>query len=177
MNACIPITLWCDGSPHCPSGYDEDDSNCSFKLSLPSPYVAAVAGMGLLICAIAIGLCACKRRRKKDKEFKARLDDALPPEERPYDRSKSNGVPEANRQYATVQKYATIDKYSLSQKYSAGLNDVRYYDEVAQKDKLADTRYASLGRAGRCNRMENNRGTGSRRMPDVGYPDLKDGFC
>lgn len=102
----------------------------------------------------------------------------MPPEERPYDRAKTNGVPEAARQYATVQKYATIDKYSLSQKYSAGLNDARYYDEVAQRDKLADTRYASLGRAGRNVRNENNRGNGSRRpMPDLSYPDLKDGFC
>lgn len=134
--------------------------------------------MGLLICAIAIALCACKRRRKKDKQFKARLDGALPPEERPYDHAKVNGVPETNQQYATVQKYATIDKYSLSQKYSAGLNDARYYDEVAQRDKLADTRYASLGRGGRGLRPENNRGSGSRRaMPDLGYPDLKDGFC
>ena len=171
------MTLWCDGSAHCPSGYDEDDSNCSFKLSLPPPYVAAVAGIGLLICAIAIALCACKRRKRKDKEFKARLDGALPPEERPYDRAKVNGGPDNTRQYATVQKYATIDKYSLSQKYSAGLNDARYYDEVAQKDKL-DTRYASLGRAGRGIRMENNRGNGSRRpMPDLSYPDLKDDFC
>ncbi|XP_023940214.2 uncharacterized protein LOC112047349 [Bicyclus anynana] len=178
LNACIPIALWCDGSPHCPSGYDEDDSNCSFKLSLPTPYVAALAGIGLLICALAITLCACKRRRRKDKEFKARLDGALPPEERPYDHAKVNGVPETTQQYATVQKYATIDKYSLSQKYSAGLNDARYYDEVAQRDKLADTRYASLGRGGRGLRAENNRGNGSRRaMPDLGYPDLKDGFC
>ncbi|XP_026734671.1 uncharacterized protein LOC113498735 [Trichoplusia ni] len=178
LNACIPIALWCDGSPHCPTGYDEDDSNCSFRISLPPPYVAAAAGVGLLLCAIAVALCACKRRRRKDKEFKARLDGALPPEERPFDRAKTNGVPESARQYATVQKYATIDKYSLSQKYSAGLNDARYYDEVAQRDKLADTRYASLGRAGRGMRVENSRGNGSRRaMPDLGYPDLKDGFC
>lgn len=178
LNACIPIALWCDGSAHCPSGYDEDDSNCSFRISLPPPYVAAAAGIGLLLCAITVALCACKRRRRKDKEFKARLDGALPPEERPFDRAKTNGVPEAARQYATVQKYATIDKYSLSQKYSAGLNDARYYDEVAQRDKLADTRYASLGRAGRGMRVENSRGNGSRRaMPDLGYPDLKDGFC
>lgn len=140
--------------------------------------MAAAAGAGLLICAVAVALCACKRRRRKDKEFKARLDGALPQEECPFDRAKQNGtVPEASRQYATVQKYATIDKYSLSQKYSAGLNDARYYDEVAQRDKLADTRYASLGRAGRGMRVDNTRGTGSRRMPDLGYPDLKDGFC
>ncbi|CAK1556343.1 unnamed protein product [Leptosia nina] len=174
LNACIPLTLWCDGSAHCPSGYDEDDSNCSFRISLPPPYVAAAVGVGLLICAIAIALCACKRRRKKDKEFKARLDGALQAEERPYDRAKANGIPETARQYATVQKYATIDKYSLSQKYSAGLNDARYYDEVAQRDKLSDTRYASLGR-GRNSRTDNR---GSRKaLPDLGYPDLKDGFC
>ncbi|KAI8436728.1 hypothetical protein MSG28_010211 [Choristoneura fumiferana] len=177
LNACIPLSLWCDGSPHCPSGYDEDDSNCSFRITLPPPYVAAAAGVGLLLCAITVALCACRRRRRKDKEFKARLDDALPPEERPYDRAKTNGVPEGTRQYATVQKYATIDKYSLSQKYCAGLNDARYYDEVAQRDKLADTRYASLGRAGRGTR-DSSRGNGSRRaMPDLGYPDLKDNFC
>lgn len=177
MNACIPIALWCDGSAHCPSGYDEDDSNCSFRLSLPSPYVAAAAGVGLLICAVLVALCTCKRRRRKDTEFKARLDGALPPEERPFDRAKTNGVPvDSGRQYATVQKYATIDKYSLSQKYSAGLNDARYYDEVAQRDKLADTRYASLGRGGRGMRVD-NRSSGSRRMPDLGYPDLKDNFC
>ncbi|VVD04805.1 unnamed protein product [Leptidea sinapis] len=174
LNACIPLTLWCDGSAHCPSGYDEDDANCSFRISLPSSYVAAAAGIGLLICAIAIGLCACKKRRKKDKEFKARLDGSLPAEERPYDRAKTNGVPESAPQYATVQKYATIDKYSLSQKYSAGINDARYYDEVAQRDKLADTRYASLGR-GRSTRTDNR---GSRKgIPDLGYPDLKDGIC
>lgn len=85
----------------------------------------------------------------------------------------------AARQYATVQKYATIDKYSLSQKYCAGLNDARYYDEVTQgREKIADARYASLGRAGRSVRIENPRGNGSRRpMPDLGYTDHKDGFC
>nr|XP_021207609.1 uncharacterized protein LOC101744340 isoform X2 [Bombyx mori] len=178
LNACIPIALWCDGSAHCPSGYDEDDSNCSFRLSLPPPYIVAAGGVALLICAVLIAFCACKKRKRKDKEFKARLDGAIPTEERPFDRAKANGVPEASRQYATVQKYATIDKYSLSQKYSAGLNDARYYDEVAQRDKLADTRYASLGRGSRNMRYENSRGNGSRRaMPDLGYPDLKDGFC
>lgn len=144
------------------------------------PYLAAVSAGALLLCAISIVLCACKRRRRKDKEFKARLDGALQPEERPYDRAKTNGVPvqEPPRQYATVQKYATIDKYSLSQKYCAGLNDARYYDEVAQRDKLADPRYASLGRAGRGVRVDNSRGNTSRRpMPEHGYPDLKDGFC
>lgn len=178
MNACIPYTLWCDGNAHCPSGYDEEDSNCSFRISLPPPYVAAAAGIGLLLCAITVALCACRRRRRKDKQFKARLDGALPSEERPYDRVKSNGVAETIPQYATVQKYATLDKYSLSQKYSAGLNDARYYDEVSQRDKLADTRYASLGRGSRCARTESIRGNVSRRPnPDIGYPDLKDGFC
>ncbi|XP_013164823.1 PREDICTED: uncharacterized protein LOC106115808 [Papilio xuthus] len=178
LNACIPFTLWCDGNAHCPSGYDEEDSNCSFRISLPPPYVAAVAGVGLLLCAITVALCACRRRRRKEKQFKARLDGALPSEERPYDRVKSNGVAETIPQYATVQKYATLDKYSLSQKYSAGLNDARYYDEVSQRDKLADTRYASLGRGNRCARTDSIRGNGSRRPnPDIGYPDLKDGFC
>ncbi|CAK1580186.1 unnamed protein product [Parnassius mnemosyne] len=178
LNACIPFTLWCDGSIHCPSGFDEEDANCSFRISLPPPYVAAAAGVGLLLCAIAVALCACRRRRRKEKEFKARLDGALPSEERPYDQVKSNGVSETTPQYATVQKYATLDKYSLSQKYSAGLNDARYYDEVSQRDKLADSRYASLGRAGRSARVDNSRGNGSRRAnPDIGYPDLKDGFC
>ncbi|GBP78369.1 hypothetical protein EVAR_25705_1 [Eumeta japonica] len=153
--------------------------NCSFRISLPPPYVAA-AGAALLVCALTVALCACRRRRKKNKEFKARLDGAIQQEERPYDRAKANGVAEPPQQYATVQKYATIDKYSytLSQKYCAGLNDAKYYDEVAQRDKLADTRYASLGRAGRGIRMDPSRGNGSRRaVPDVSYPDLKDGFC
>lgn len=178
LNACIPVALWCDGSPHCPSGYDEEDSNCSIRILFTVPYLAALSAGALLVCAISIALCACKRRKRKDKEFKARLDDALQPEERPYDRAKTNGIPESSRQYATVQKYATIDKYSLSQKYCAGLNDARYYDEVAQRDKLADTRYASLGRGTRGLRVDNSRGNGSRRgMSDIGYPDLKDGFC
>ncbi|XP_037971171.2 uncharacterized protein LOC105383054 [Plutella xylostella] len=179
LNACIPLSLWCDGSPHCPSGYDEDDSNCSFTISLPPPFLAAAAGAALLLCSIAVILCACKRSKRKDKEFKARLDGALPPEERPFDRAKTNGVQESARQtYATVQKYATIDKYSLSQKYCAGLNDARYYDEVTQgREKIADARYASLGRAGRSAR-DTQRGAGSRRpMPDIGYPEHKDGFC
>lgn len=148
---------------------------------MPPTFLAAAAGAALLLCAVTVVLCACKKSKKKENEFKARLDGALPPEEGPYERAKTNGVQgvqETARQYATVQKYATIDKYSLSQKYCAGLNDARYYDEVAQKDKLSDTRYASLNRAGRSMRLENSRGYGSRRnLPDVGYPDHKDGFC
>lgn len=49
LDACINATLWCDGTSHCPSGYDEALTHCSMLLRLPPLHLAVGA---LLILSI-----------------------------------------------------------------------------------------------------------------------------
>jgi len=35
LDACINQSLWCDGRPHCPSGYDEAPAHCWLILRNP----------------------------------------------------------------------------------------------------------------------------------------------
>uniref|UniRef100_A0A8D8QS39 CUB domain-containing protein n=1 Tax=Cacopsylla melanoneura TaxID=428564 RepID=A0A8D8QS39_9HEMI len=69
INACISAELWCDRKRHCPSGYDEDDANCSSLLSLggaPLLYLGIGAGALLaLSCLIILTVCVKFRRGGK----------------------------------------------------------------------------------------------------------------
>lgn len=70
MNACISASLWCDGLSHCPSGFDEQETNCAFQFGLPVIYIiigaACLAFLSLLIALTAcIRCCQHKRREKK----------------------------------------------------------------------------------------------------------------
>lgn len=64
LNACINSSVWCDGVSHCPSGYDEAFSHCSFILQLPPLYLF----LGSLIILSGSGALAaflykrCRRR-------------------------------------------------------------------------------------------------------------------
>lgn len=66
LDACINASLWCDGTDHCPSGYDEALTHCSIILQLPIMYLLS----GTAIILISICLCCayafqkCKRRRR-----------------------------------------------------------------------------------------------------------------
>jgi hypothetical protein len=76
LNACIAPELWCDGTSHCPSGYDELDSNCEiqnnsaildlFGGSLFVVYLAAgtAALVGAVLLVLAAALAAAKIRRR-----------------------------------------------------------------------------------------------------------------
>lgn len=58
LNACISAALWCDGSRHCPSGFDEEESNCAYQFGIPLLYVSIGAGaLGVLALLIALSAC------------------------------------------------------------------------------------------------------------------------
>lgn len=75
LNACISAALWCDGSRHCPSGFDEEEANCAYQFGIPLLYVTIGAG-ALAVLALLIAVSACvkygrhrrnERKKKKNK--------------------------------------------------------------------------------------------------------------
>ncbi|XP_066595099.1 uncharacterized protein [Prorops nasuta] len=73
IQACINSVLWCDGVRHCPSGFDEEEANCSYRFSVTLLYVAVGAGaLGIfLILLLATGcLKYCLYRHKTRKKKK-----------------------------------------------------------------------------------------------------------
>lgn len=64
LNACINTSLWCDGTSHCPSGYDEALTHCSMLLRLPPLHLAI--GASILVTIIGttcIIFWRCIRRK------------------------------------------------------------------------------------------------------------------
>ncbi|XP_050298566.1 uncharacterized protein LOC126737632 isoform X2 [Anthonomus grandis grandis] len=51
LGACISSKLWCDGLPHCPSGNDEQDSNCAVASSFLYAHLNSIA-LGAIACVI-----------------------------------------------------------------------------------------------------------------------------
>ncbi|XP_031849407.2 uncharacterized protein LOC116434797 isoform X1 [Nomia melanderi] len=73
IQACISSVLWCDGIRHCPSGFDEEEANCSYRFGITLLYVAVGAGaLGIfLILLLATGcLKYCLYRHKARKKKK-----------------------------------------------------------------------------------------------------------
>ncbi|XP_043671206.1 uncharacterized protein LOC122630605 [Vespula pensylvanica] len=73
IQACINQVLWCDGVRHCPSGFDEEEANCSYRFGVTLLYVAVGAGaLGIfLILLLATGcLKYCLYRHKTRKKKK-----------------------------------------------------------------------------------------------------------
>ncbi|CAG9863463.1 unnamed protein product, partial [Phyllotreta striolata] len=58
LGACISSELWCDGLRHCPSGNDEQESNCSSKGGFPAAYLNALALPVLAVTALLAVLMA-----------------------------------------------------------------------------------------------------------------------
>ncbi|VEN62651.1 unnamed protein product, partial [Callosobruchus maculatus] len=55
LGACISSELWCDGLRHCPSGNDEQESNCSIHgLGISAAYLnqAALSAVGLTVVVV-----------------------------------------------------------------------------------------------------------------------------
>lgn len=50
LDACINLTVWCDGISHCPTGYDESFTHCSALLRLPAEVLAIISVILLLLC-------------------------------------------------------------------------------------------------------------------------------
>ncbi|PSN40360.1 hypothetical protein C0J52_25208 [Blattella germanica] len=74
LNACISAALWCDGSRHCPSGFDEEEANCAYQFGIPLLYVAIGAGaLGVLALLIAVSACVKygQHRRNERKKKKS----------------------------------------------------------------------------------------------------------
>lgn len=71
LDACISPSLWCDGKDHCPSGWDESESQCGtasrLLTSLPGAALAAAAAVAaslLLLLCLALHRLRARRRRK-----------------------------------------------------------------------------------------------------------------
>lgn len=75
LDACIGPSLWCDGKDHCPSGWDESETQCGaasrLLSTLPGAALAAAAAVAaslvLLLC-LALHRLRAKRRRKLAKK-------------------------------------------------------------------------------------------------------------
>ncbi|XP_049958183.1 uncharacterized protein LOC126474750, partial [Schistocerca serialis cubense] len=67
LNACISAALWCDGHPHCPSGYDEAHCRRLLALLPGGLYTLVGGGAGAAAAALAVALCvvAARRRRRR----------------------------------------------------------------------------------------------------------------
>ncbi|KAK8765646.1 hypothetical protein V5799_031745 [Amblyomma americanum] len=67
LDACISPELWCDGEPHCPSGYDEVPENCSRFPTLPVALgcVGAVAIFFVALATLALLRRSCQFRKSK----------------------------------------------------------------------------------------------------------------
>lgn len=77
LDACIGPSLWCDGKDHCPSGWDESESQCGatsrLLSTLPGAALAAGAAVAasiiLLLCLALHRLRARRRRRLAKKKL------------------------------------------------------------------------------------------------------------
>ncbi|KAG5882973.1 hypothetical protein JTB14_026431 [Gonioctena quinquepunctata] len=69
LGACISSELWCDGLRHCPSGNDEQESNCSIHGGFPMAYLnsltLSVVGVLFLISVVVISVYIFKHCRHK----------------------------------------------------------------------------------------------------------------
>ncbi|XP_023245577.1 uncharacterized protein LOC106637106 [Copidosoma floridanum] len=61
LDACINASLWCDGTSHCPTGYDEALSHCSILLKLPPLHLGLLAlgclTISTLFCVVSWRAC------------------------------------------------------------------------------------------------------------------------
>ena len=64
LNACIPPELWCDGTVHCPSGYDESAEHCS---KFPTLLIVSIGSLILIISVILISVITIHRFNRKRK--------------------------------------------------------------------------------------------------------------
>lgn len=67
------MALWCDGVRHCPSGFDEEEGNCSYRFGVTLLYVAVGAGaLGifaiLLLATGCLKYCLYRHRARKKKK-------------------------------------------------------------------------------------------------------------
>ncbi|XP_064478249.1 uncharacterized protein LOC135391753 [Ornithodoros turicata] len=75
LSACISPELWCDGTVHCPSGYDERPEHCN---KFPTFYVAIGGGVGfVLVCMLLAAVIVWCRQREKTKESRQVPTDDL----------------------------------------------------------------------------------------------------
>ncbi|XP_076330563.1 uncharacterized protein LOC143236164 [Tachypleus tridentatus] len=76
INACISPDLWCDGTTHCPSGYDESAEHCK---KFPVLYFAAGSGVTcfLLILFFIYIFVHCRNRRRNNHVIRVPTFDVL----------------------------------------------------------------------------------------------------
>jgi len=76
LKGCISPDLWCDGTPNCPSGWDESEQNCSHLL-IPIHYLYFVAAgaVCLFVVTALIVLCRLKSCQKNEHEAAKRVSN------------------------------------------------------------------------------------------------------
>lgn len=67
LDACISSSLWCDGRPNCPSGFDEAEVHCGvgrrfFRLFPGGVYTALSCGAAILAALLLLGAFAAAHR-------------------------------------------------------------------------------------------------------------------
>lgn len=62
LNACISPDLWCDGTAHCPSGFDESSSHCA---AFPLLWVLLASGLAFITVTLVVVAAHCTWRGKK----------------------------------------------------------------------------------------------------------------
>ncbi|KAG8037350.1 hypothetical protein G9C98_005560 [Cotesia typhae] len=82
IKACISSVLWCDGIKHCPSGFDEEEINCSYRFGVTLLYVAVGAGilgvfLVLLLATGCLKYCLYRHKIRIKKKKKKKKKNSL----------------------------------------------------------------------------------------------------
>ncbi|XP_046807625.1 uncharacterized protein LOC111683168 isoform X2 [Lucilia cuprina] len=64
LNACVNVSVWCDGIQHCPSGDDETFLQCSAIMKLPTEILATLCLIIVLFCCAFAAFAYKKIKRK-----------------------------------------------------------------------------------------------------------------
>ncbi|XP_046659628.1 uncharacterized protein LOC124353702 [Homalodisca vitripennis] len=80
LNACISASLWCDGRPNCPSGFDESPTHCGMGRHLLAilPTYAAFGGIAATVAAFLLFLLAAMLHRLRLRKRRRLLGKAGP---------------------------------------------------------------------------------------------------
>lgn len=81
---CISSEFWCDGTPHCPMGFDEDPVNCVDRNGISLMYVGVLGGTAAVLftvtVAVAVVCLRCKASRsRRAAENRRRASQKAPP--------------------------------------------------------------------------------------------------
>ncbi|KAJ8675463.1 hypothetical protein QAD02_011249 [Eretmocerus hayati] len=148
LDACISSVLWCDGVRHCPSGFDEREENCSYRLGVTLLYVAVGAGaLGIfLILLLATGClkyCLYRRRRLQRRT----LQKKLPPQ--------ASSVSEKQQHSSSKKKVQVLSADHLGSPVTRSNNGtLQDSSSTTAQPRYANATFARIGRYDSLNRHQ-----------------------